>query len=126
MIVVRGPGALDAQRGPRRDVPPRPCADRPSALSRERKAGVRGYHASCMRDGEPAPDLAVQPRLGVEGTALHYIEEAFAARVDDALAGNPTPPARDPAERRILAFAHRLDRAALASTAQAGVTLKFN
>ena len=40
--------------------------------------------------------------------------------------GNPTPRARDPAERRVLAFVHRLNRAALARNAPAGRTLKFN
>ena len=40
--------------------------------------------------------------------------------------GDPIPRARDPAKRRILAFAHRLDRAALARNAPAGRTLRFN
>ena len=72
-------------------------------------------------------DTSPNPTLGgSRANVLHYIEEAFAARVDDALAGNPTPGARYPAERRLLAFARRLDRAALARNTPAGLTLKFN
>ena len=71
-------------------------------------------------------DTSPNPTLGgSRANVVHYIKEAFAARDDDVLAGNPTPRARYPAERRVLVFAHRLDRTAFARSAPAGRTRKF-
>ena len=71
-------------------------------------------------DTSPYPNVSSSRR-----EVLHYLKEAFAARVDDALAGNPSPRPRHRTEHALLVFAKRLNAVAHGGAEPVQLPLRF-